>query len=85
MTRVRIYTKDDCIWCDRAKFLLKQFDLHYDELKLDEDYTKEDLRLLIGEEKRLIVPQIFIDNRLIGSYNDLTMYLEDHNVMGTQQ
>ena len=85
MRNIIVYSRPDCPWCDKAKDLLKTYKFPYQEKMLDVDYSKDDLRLLVGPEKKLTVPQIMIDNTLIGGYNDLLEYFEDHNIFGIQQ
>lgn len=69
MAKVVIYSKTYCPYCDRAKALFKSKNVSYDEIKVDDDpalYT--DLKNRTG---MMTVPQIFIDDKLIGGYTDL--------------
>lgn len=81
---VVIYSKDDCPWCDKAKGLLTQYNFQYKELKYGIDYSKDDLSILMPADKKIAVPQIIIDNILIGGYSDLLSYFEQHNIFGLQ-
>lgn len=81
----KIYTKDDCPWCVKAKRLMKDMNLEYEELKLGVDYEREELKALLPETLPLTVPQIFVYTRRIGGYEDLVDYLESSGVTGTQQ
>jgi thioredoxin reductase (NADPH) len=81
----KIYTKDDCVWCVKAKRLMQDYDLKYEEYKLGQDYTKEELRSLVPAHLPLTVPQIFVYNKRIGGYEDFAEYLEGTGVLGTQQ
>lgn len=81
----KIYTKDNCVWCVKAKQLMNELDLKYEELKLGQDYTKEELRSLVPETLPLTVPQIFVYNKRIGGYEDFAEYLESTGVLGTKQ
>ena len=81
----KIYTKDDCVWCVKAKRLMIDLDLKYEEYKLGQDYTKEELRSLVPENLPLTVPQIFVYNKRIGGYEDFAEYLENTGITGTQQ
>ena len=80
----KIYTKDDCPWCVKAKGLLNSVGIKYEELKLGRDFQRDDLRGLIGPHLPLTVPQVFINTKRIGGYEDLAEYLEAHNMMGLQ-
>ena len=33
--KVKVYTKDNCIWCDRAKGLLNAYSIEFEEVALD--------------------------------------------------
>lgn len=77
---IKIYTKDDCGWCVRAKELLNRLGLRYTELKLGRDYTREELRELIGEHLPLTVPQVYINMKRIGGYEDLVEYCDNMGI-----
>ena len=81
----KIYTKDDCVWCVKAKRLMMDLDLKYEELKLGVDYTKEELRELVPAHLSLTVPQIFVYNKRIGGYEDFAEYIENTGITGAQQ
>ncbi|MBY0316713.1 MAG: glutaredoxin 3 [Bdellovibrionales bacterium] len=69
MAKVVIYSKTYCPYCDRAKALFKSKNVSYDEIKVDDDpalYTE-----LKNRTGMMTVPQIFIDDKLIGGYTDL--------------
>lgn len=82
---IKIYTKPNCPWCVKAKELLNNLGVKYSELKLNENYTKEELRKLVPENLPLTVPQVFVYNKRIGGYEDLKEYAENHNMMGLQE
>jgi len=79
-----IYTKDNCNWCVKAKQLMNDVGVKYQELKLGIDYTREELKALLPENLPLTAPQVFIYNKRIGGYEDLEEYLESTGVMGLQ-
>lgn len=81
---IRIYSKDNCPWCVKAKELMNKLHLPYTELKLGTEYTREELRELIGEHLPLTVPQIFVYNKRIGGYEDFVDYCDDHNLTERQ-
>ena len=84
MKNVIIYTKDNCVWCVRAKEIMKNLHISYEEKKFNVDYTKDDLVKLLGRELNVTVPQIVADNKLIGGYDDFIQYMEDHGITGPQ-
>jgi glutaredoxin 3 len=69
MPRVELYTTPSCPFCVRAKRLLKERDIAYTEFDVSED---DELRAEIMERTgRRTVPQIFIDGRSIGGFEEL--------------
>jgi len=71
--KVEIYTKNNCIWCDRAKILLNSKDIEFKEIDLSDDQKREKFYNSIGENVKT-VPQIYIDNLRIGGYQDLVAW-----------
>lgn len=59
-----------CPFCDRAKMLLKKRDIEFTELKVDQDVKLFEEMLALSNGRRS-VPQIFIDDKHIGGYDDL--------------
>lgn len=74
---ITIYTKNQCIWCARAKAELRDRGLDFTELHLDQDYTLEDLQALIGPDKPRTMPQTVIDGKLIGTHDQLVAWLKE--------
>ncbi len=69
MKRIEIYTKDYCSYCQRAKELLKNKKISFIEYNITNDSAKEhEMRQRSG---RQTVPEIFIDNTLVGGCDDL--------------
>lgn len=68
-----VWSKYNCPYCDQAKALLKQKDIEYEERKIGDGYTKEDLLEEIPTART--VPQILINGELIGGFNELKNYL----------
>jgi len=73
--KVEIYTKDLCIWCDRAKGLLNAHSIDFNEIDLSEDDKRAKFYENIGNNVKT-VPQIFIDGQRIGGYQDLRAWLD---------
>lgn len=72
---VRIFTSDACSFCVRAKNLLTTKGVPFEEIYFarHDARARQDLVALTG---RYTVPQILIDDRPIGGYDDLKA-LED--------
>jgi glutaredoxin 3 len=69
MARIQIYTTRWCGYCDRAKALLEQKGLAFEEIALDDDPAfRQRIRDLTGG---WTVPQILIDESPIGGYTEL--------------
>tara|TARA_B100000575_G_scaffold63904_1_gene48913 strand:- start:6044 stop:6298 length:255 start_codon:yes stop_codon:yes gene_type:complete len=68
--KVIIYSTAMCPFCDRAKMLLQKRNIEYTELKVDQDVKLFEEMLALSNGRRS-VPQIFIDDRHIGGYDDL--------------
>ena len=69
MARVEVYTTRNCPYCVRAKRLLETRGVPYAEMDVSDD---DELRAdLVRRTGRRTVPQIFIDGRAIGGYEEL--------------
>ena len=73
--KVEIYTKDQCIWCDRAKVLLNAHSIDFDEFDLSNDDERIKFYENIGDNVKT-VPQVFIDDKRIGGYQELRVWLD---------
>lgn len=69
MANVIMYTKANCPYCEHAKTLLSQKKVTFTEIRVDlDDDAREEMMRLSG---RKTVPQIFINGKAIGGYDDL--------------
>ena len=67
---VKLYTKDQCPYCDRAKALLQQRGIPYEEDR--SVWTNDEAKMaLVKRSGMKTVPQIFHGDRLIGGYTEL--------------
>ncbi|MBW2451406.1 MAG: glutaredoxin 3 [Deltaproteobacteria bacterium] len=67
--QIEIYTKPHCPYCQRAKGLLQIKGVSFIEYDVTDDPVKS--REMVQRSKRETVPEIFIDNRLIGGCTEL--------------
>jgi len=74
---VTVFTRKDCEYCVRAKGMLNDAGIKYEELVLNRDYTEASLRALSAQSS---VPLIFIDGDYIGGSESLERYLEEEKV-----
>lgn len=63
-----IYTTKECPYCRAAKDLLRGKNLAFKEIDVTDD---EAFDRLVKETGRKTVPQIFIDGKLIGGFQEL--------------
>lgn len=68
-----VWTKYHCPYCDQAKALLKQKGIPFEERKIGDGYTKEELLESVPGART--VPQIFLDDQLIGGFTELREHL----------
>ena len=69
-----IWSKYHCPFCDQAKALLGAKGIEFEEKKIGDGYTKEDLLESVPTART--VPQIFIDDQLIGGFTELKKHLQ---------
>ena len=78
---ITIYSKPNCIYCDKAKALVKGLDLNYEEKMFGKDFKSvEELYEAVGKQVRTM-PQIKIDGQLIGGYNQLVEHFADKGLV----
>ena len=70
MARVEIYTKFGCPYCARAKRLLEEKGVEYEEYEINSVPGKRD-EMMERSNGRHTVPQVFIDGRHVGGSDDL--------------
>jgi glutaredoxin 3 len=74
--KVTVWSKTPCPICDQAKALLKQRGIDYEERNITEGtWTKE--QLLEAVPNARTVPQIFINEQLVGGFNELRNHLQN--------
>ena len=70
-----VWSKEQCPYCDQAKALLKSKGIEFEEKKIGSGYTKE--QLLEAVPTARTVPQIFINEKLIGGFTELQKYMQE--------
>lgn len=71
MPKVIVYTKDYCPYCDRAKELLSRKNIAFDEIHLSSERPQE-IEELMNRTKHRTVPQIFIGEKFVGGFTELS-------------
>lgn len=69
---VSLFSKVGCPYCLRAKKMLEEKGLQYEEIILGRDATSRSLRAMSGNTT---TPQVFINGQLIGGSEELAAYL----------
>ena len=70
-----VFTKYRCSYCDRAKTLIEQKGYEYESINIEED---NNIDILLKKNKYArTMPQIFINDKLIGGYTDLVDYFKE--------
>jgi glutaredoxin 3 len=64
-----VWSKYHCPYCDQAKALLTQKGIEFEEKKIGDGFTKEDLLEAVPTART--VPQIFLDGELVGGFTEL--------------
>ena len=68
---VKIYSKDNCIFCTKAKAVLSSHNPQV--LMLDEDYSRDQFFEIFPPAKTF--PQIIINGEKIGGYHELERWM----------
>ena len=87
--KIKIYSKSNCKYCKLTKMLLKNYNIEYNEILLDDDDQRNTFfdelnnpkcdgdKCTLSEPLEIkTVPQIYINDKRIGGYNELAIYLQ---------
>jgi glutaredoxin len=69
-----VWSKDQCPYCEQAKALLKMKGIEFEERNVQTNWSRE--QLLEAVPTARTVPQIFLDEQLIGGFTELKKYFE---------
>jgi glutaredoxin len=69
-----VWSKNACPFCDQAKNLLKLKGIEFEERNISTDWTREQLLEAVPDART--VPQIFLDQQLIGGFTELRRHLQ---------
>ena len=78
---VAVFSREGCPFCVRAKGMLRDAGIDFEELVLNRDYTDQALRALTSS---FTYPQVFIDGELVGGSDELQQWLENRQASSTQ-
>ena len=68
-----VWSKPNCTFCEQAKALLNAKGINYEERKIGNGYSREDLLEAVPTSRT--VPQIFLNNKLVGGFTELREFL----------
>ena len=74
--QITVYSKNNCVYCTKAKHLLKTLGFEYEEKMMESFESPQAMLEDIGKQVRTM-PQIKIDGELIGGYNQLVEHFAD--------
>ena len=76
---IKIYTSNWCSYCVAAKRFFEENNIKYKEINIEiENISRQELLELSGG---YTVPQIFINNKCIGGYDDLIKLHQTNKLM----
>ena len=75
MTTAIVWSKDSCPFCVQAKALLESRGIEYEERNVSQDWTREQLLEAVPTARTL--PQIFLDQELVGGFTELRKKLTE--------
>ena len=70
-----VWSKYHCPYCDQAKALLTSKGILFEEKKIGDGYSKEELLEAVPNARS--VPQIFLDGELVGGFTELKQKLTE--------
>lgn len=73
-----VWSKYHCPYCDQAKALLTSKGIEFEERKIGDGFTKEDLLEAVPTART--VPQIFLNGELVGGFTELRAKLSESTV-----
>ena len=74
MTKAIIWSNIGCHFCEMAKDLLKQKGIEYEERSLAKEWKIQQLLEAVPGARS--VPQIFVDDKYVGGYDELVDHLK---------
>ena len=71
---VTVFSREGCPYCVRAKGMLHDAGIQFEELVLNRDFSESTIRAVSG---MTTVPQVFIDGERIGGSEAVAAYLAE--------
>lgn len=70
-----VWSKYHCTFCDQAKALLESKGIPYEERKIGDGFTREELLEAVPTART--VPQIFLNDEYVGGFQELRTKLTE--------
>lgn len=70
-----VWSKNQCPYCVQAKALLESRGIEYEERNINDGWDREDLLAAVPGARS--VPQIFLDDELVGGFTELRTRLTE--------
>ncbi len=75
MSTAIVWSKNNCVYCTKAKDYLKRKDIQVEERNVQSgDWTMTQMQEAIPNARAF--PQIFIDGKYVGSYDKMVSYVQ---------
>jgi len=71
-----VWSKFNCQHCDQAKALLDQQGIEFEERRIGDGWTKEQLLESVPTARSF--PQIFVNDQLVGGFTELQKYIKEN-------
>lgn len=78
---VIVWSKYQCPNCDKTKAVLDNHNIVFEERKIGDGWTREDLLEAIPDARS--VPQVVINGNTVGGFDQLRTYIEQTGFNGT--
>ena len=75
MSKAIVWSKDQCPYCVQAKALLESRGIEFEERNVSQNWTREQLLEAVPTAQTL--PQIFLDEELVGGFTELRKKLTE--------
>jgi glutaredoxin 3 len=69
--KVVVYGRQDCVYCDKTKTYLNDLSQQFEYIDIT-PWSKDEREAFKAQYGVKTVPVIFVDDKLIGGYNELT-------------
>ncbi len=73
-----VWSKSQCPDCERAKLMLRNKQIEFEERKIGLLWSKDDLLAVVPHART--VPQIFLNEQFIGGVNELKEYFTQESL-----